>query len=1227
MANAIKKLGQSISSYGKSMPDSLVNATSDLLASSDFISRTIGMNNSYEDIMFIVQSLGREPISLLGKDYLFIFDHVRRNYNQGTNVINHNYDIPKFTFYKERPTVKFANPEEDNRNFLGHWEPEFELESTSSRNILKSYAESPKDGVASSIEIPTSYDIDDANPGINFGGISSFANTMSTSDMLRKTNMNFHNGKYKTLVARFHTDSMDSKARDNITQTALTEKYGMSHGRNLLKTKETVENGYENPYCRVWTYHHQYNQMARAIRPFEVESQLDLEKEELRGQVKYDTVGFKTKENKEYGFKGGSERLDTYGVLNYRNGLVNIAPTAKIKDYFEHKESEQVTIKKCMFSLENLAWKENNIIQDQYDQMGLSPEQKGPLGGRIMWFPPYDLSFSEDVRVNWNQNQFIGRGESVYTYTNTERSGNLSFTLLIDHPSILDYWTGHKRNGMKNKGKTLLPGNGGGVDEIYNQENTLLRFFAGCDILSAKPQEFKLRTNEPPKDTKDPPVPVTPVINNPPPTEVHKQGPIRKKFCCVLYYPNNYSGADDAPIKDSNSANVNAIYYLMTGVGTQKYYDPTTKKTTDINTLDIMGNATVNGTTYNGYELGEHGVSITTEVLNTNAINSTFVEGSTDNSQYLTDASGSKYTATYGSNSYDLVKIIGNCQNVSAQEKKCRGGCQSAAGKQRAYTKSWLHRRYYYRVDKDFETQVFNHFDSYIDTKSYKLNGSGYYQVLENAKLCEKIGFDPEDTEQWMCSFAELFMALEGDKGKAVLPEGSYDENVATIIKDLANTEEVSIVSAKIVGLASKQGRLCSNERLAKNRAATFKNWLASKNFLPGVTISATSDVYDSKDRVDVGGDNELTSKEWRCAALVIEYDFTKIEDAATAEPVRENVDKVSTNGTGGLHGVINNWLTNTPEGQTVVQKAIDATTVPAITFPEKKSSEKPYLTVKDWLEHSEEGQKVMEEHGQFKQVILPNGQIKYEREIDPWTATFQDISKFTGKNYIDRYAWDDYDDSFLKLGITVSEPKVVERYDNEGEFFELLEKNDPFMHQLITDKIKYFDPAFHSVSPEGFNARLTFLHQCTRQGSTVGSDERSTGTAYNLAFGRPPVCVLRLGDFFYTKIIINSMSIQYETPQWDLNPEGIGVMPMFAKVTLSFIFLGGSDLAGPISRLQNAVSFNYYANTGVYDNRAEMVQYDPNGSGREIKFKPYSYPDMIRDNRKKLVSTIDVSK
>ena len=51
---------------------SILNGAADLLSNSDFISRTIGMTSSYDDIMFIVQSLGREPISLLGKDYPFI---------------------------------------------------------------------------------------------------------------------------------------------------------------------------------------------------------------------------------------------------------------------------------------------------------------------------------------------------------------------------------------------------------------------------------------------------------------------------------------------------------------------------------------------------------------------------------------------------------------------------------------------------------------------------------------------------------------------------------------------------------------------------------------------------------------------------------------------------------------------------------------------------------------------------------------------------------------------------------------------------------------------------------------------------------------------------------------------------------------------------------------------------------------------------------------------------
>ena len=163
---------------------------------------------------------------------------------------------------------------------------------------------------------------------------------------------------------------------------------------------------------------------------------------------------------------------------------------------------------------------------------------------------------------------------------------------------------------------------------------------------------------------------------------------------------------------------------------------------------------------------------------------------------------------------------------------------------------------------------------------------------------------------------------------------------------------------------------------------------------------------------------------------------------------------------------------------------------------------------------------------------------------------------------------------------------KITNRFYNESNWFEKLKKTDFFVFDRFRDKIKYFHPAFHSTTPEGLNSRLTFLNQCTRQGNTS-----ELQGANNLAFGRAPICILRVGDFYHTKIVIDNLSIDYEPLVWDLNPEGIGVQPMIANVTLSFKFLGGSSLAGPINKLQNALSFNYYANAHVYDVRADYVK------------------------------------
>ena len=145
--------------------------------------------------------------------------------------------------------------------------------------------------------------------------------------------------------------------------------------------------------------------------------------------------------------------------------------------------------------------------------------------------------------------------------------------------------------------------------------------------------------------------------------------------------------------------------------------------------------------------------------------------------------------------------------------------------------------------------------------------------------------------------------------------------------------------------------------------------------------------------------------------------------------------------------------------------------------------------------------------------------------------------------------------------------------------------------------KIQYFDPAFHSMTPEGFSARLTFLQQCTRQGDTIGVSDTvnsmtPNNTASNLAFGRPPFCVLRLGDFYNQMIVIDNISINYEPLMWDLNTEGAGVIPLLANVTISFKFIGGGDMTGPVRRLQNAMSFNYYSNGRLYDNRSDRVVY-----------------------------------
>jgi hypothetical protein len=172
---------------------------------------------------------------------------------------------------------------------------------------------------------------------------------------------------------------------------------------------------------------------------------------------------------------------------------------------------------------------------------------------------------------------------------------------------------------------------------------------------------------------------------------------------------------------------------------------------------------------------------------------------------------------------------------------------------------------------------------------------------------------------------------------------------------------------------------------------------------------------------------------------------------------------------------------------------------------------------------------------------------------------------------------------------------RVLRALLSECDYFETIKEETPMVYDNLRDKLKFFQPAFHSTTPEGLNSRLTFLQQCMRPGDTIPTIKEISSkpilqynNATNTSFGAPPVLVLRIGDFYNTKIIPTSLGLTYES--LDINPEGIGIQPMIANVTLGFNFVGGSGLKESIDKVQNALTFNYYANTEIWDDRADVT-------------------------------------
>lgn len=901
------------------------------------------------------------------------------------------------------------------------------------------------------------------NSGYNFNFVSETDSRYDKS-LVAKTLKWFRKGyddecnkniqeNFKTIISRFHTDPDD-------------EGVVHSHGRNLRKTTTSRVHGYDNPYCRVWTWHHQYSRYINdTMRPL-----LNAENEPITQEQLWSGYDWKYfRSNTIQGFGNGGDRLSKYGAMydngGLTNGLVNITPSWKPGTQYD--SSGNVNLKHCMFSIENLAWKG---MFDNYNEgleaMGLSREQKGPMGGRIMWFPPYDLSFNEQSNARWEENNFIGRGEPIYTYSNTSRSGTLHFKLLIDHPAILDYWEG---KNLPSAQRSADP------NDVDSAEQELLRFFAGCQVLKAGKYEAPQPDPEP----------------NPDEDPVTQDDP--NYILIPVFFPNNYSGVDD--IK-ANSV-VDPILYLLNGVVAQKgkvVSDdqtievgdiPTTDKTITVEIMRDLASFPESGTTVGGYETRKDmGVSL---LQTTNNINS-------NNDSYIG-------TVKYGDGQeYELFKMVDH----KTKEKENK--------------KEWA-----YRVDQAYIKQSLEKPDSYYDTKSYQLNTLGCYS------LASKHLFLTTDYPK-IFSLVDLYVALHQDT-EQIFSEMINKERVE-ILKSILDGTKGSIRKIECTGDASLAGYSKLNVDLANHRAQTLEWWL--KKEFKDIEVSYIKNDYedgktDNSRTKSQEGESSWVEKFNRRAIAKIYITPSEVEDASETNIV------VGEDGT-----------------------------------PENDSSVINTLTEEQKVENRKIAAESQARGGKWR--VNEDGGLEGEnsnlREV---------VAKPTLSNY---------------------------RYDNEARFFQKLQANDPFVHKLITDKIKFFNPAFHSITPEGFNSRLTFLNQCMRQGPTYSGSDSDGKNANNLSFGRPPVCVLRIGDFYNTKIVVTNLTINYDPLTWDLNQEGIGVMPMIADVSLTFNFVGGSEMGGPIQRLQNAISFNYYANTSVYDNRAEEIEYG--NFGEVDNFKAY---------------------
>ena len=797
-----------------------------------------------------------------------------------------------------------------------------------------------------------------------------------------------------------------------------------------------------------------------------------------------------------------SGRKFDYSVLDNTYNL-NIAPLRLPQS----TNIQDGKVKKYMFSLENLAWRTSSEPGFTYDDLPIC--ERGPNGGRIMWFPPYDLKFSDSSTAGWNETSFLGRPEPIFTYKNTKRSGSLNWTIIVDSPASMNTIVE----------KQLANFSSEQIDSVMDS------FFAGCvkyDLYDLAVKFNQIPINELYTYQE--------ILQNPRLTD-------EEKFGVLEQIPRNSTkttgGANDLNSDANNGKGTTDSTNGNANENTQTIESSVNDKTLKGELEEFVG--------YGFYFDNDCPIceSSTKTKLDTqytkwygkyldvkgNYTGGAYAPAKVKVSGDPNKGGGKEFSSAGIGDFFDKV-VIGNFEKIQSDfiPKKLKEALVDLEG----------------TVTITFESSA-----SAPATADYNVNLSQRRNsVVENWFLEQTIG-DKKVKEWKQLDKLKLIFKFNGET--LVIPKTPDDDpntpdepqSGQTPVSNY-NLEEpinctgdiIDVSSGKVTYKAQKYSipaMACRRVAITKIQLENTKKlkWACGPN-KDGKCVESSNGTFDSKDQCE------------------------STDQAAGGCKRIEQQKKYKCNPNGGP-------CIEDPNGDYIDIELCNKS-CPTVTTP--------YSCVDG------------------KCVPLANGEFKNEQEcIDSGCGNPVIIPKPspTPTPEIQKT---------IKEGIS---KKILRRLFSECDYFEIIKETNPMVYSSIKDKVKYFTPAFHSMTPEGLNARLTFLNQCVRPGQTIpviGPDGKPKyNDARNTSFGTPPVLVLRIGDFYHTKIIPGQLSISYEPLLYDINPEGIGVQPMLAKISLSFDFIGGHGLAGPVAQLQNALSFNFYANTEIYDERAVATE------------------------------------